>query len=677
VRATYNYSKGSHDDKLSEDNSKTDLHDLEKALGVNRPEKIELISESNVSNVEDISERRSPTIKEFSPSLKVLDDSSRAVEKSDERVSTLTEIDSHSAVIDGTGDTLEDITSDLDNSEVDTDYDPFTKAVPSLDIVFISIDYYEEWSQYYEIYVNTRNIYVLVDSNLSHLKSKSHATRLLKDSGYLMVDYNVWKDISNKYNASLIPIITKLNPIDKGYFIDMNRVVFDQSKSAEAPIYGLLPNRQLFFAELLYAMAQGSGDLLMYSHSTYSSVNVDLQYSNSLSSKDRRSINIIVRNGSKEDSVKVEKLQFVYDNVLTDAKYYIKDNQSMFTKSLYSNLFKTMYNLDSYENSVETVQSTETVRRGVVTRDKMEGAGFAEGFKIEVVINGGVAIDIRDKSLIDMTLIWLHLDYLKEHFTRSEIDTIASYFGTTLYNNVLNQMLLKQGVTIRNVTLKFSVTRISESNNHIKLHNHFKDHVHRGWIVPISPIQFDYYLNGHKTLDAWKYYSILSAMANPDINNIFREVLPSIDIQSKRNFRLYMKNSSMLDSKFYVSDVSLPFKIYSHFKLNVESFILEMMMRTFTRDRMPDYLPLISRGNWVGTDSKSLEVGIPSLNPIYVKFMSPTDKSMFNFVEMLTLRSADNAPEHYMRRQSRLVNHMPELIRSFVPRISTNNYDEI
>jgi hypothetical protein len=138
-----------------------------------------------------------------------------------------------------------------------------------------------------------------------------------------------------------------------------------------------------------------------------------------------------------------------------------------------------------------------------------------------------------------------------------------------------------------------------------------------------------------------------------------------------------MKNPSMLDSKFYVSDVSLPFKIYSHFKLNVESFILEMMMRPFTRDRMPDYLPLISRGNWVGTDSKSLEVGIPSLNPIYVKFMSPTDKSMFNFVEMLTLRSADNAPEHYMRRQSRLVNHMPELIRSFVPRISTNNYDEI
>jgi hypothetical protein len=159
---------------------------------------------------------------------------------------------------------------------------------------------------------------------------------------------------------------------------------------------------------------------------------------------------------------------------------------------------------------------------------------------------------------------------------------------------------------------------------------------------------------------------IFSSFCNININRGFIGVCPSIPETSKARFKVYAGSAKTLTSSYYLSDVALPFQNKSQIQLSFRQFMQELAIRTLHTGNVSEIFPLISRGEWRGTNGQSLSLAVASLHKLLHKFGTSNYSLLVgNFTKMISLRSGNPVPS-YIKNESRITKDIPDVFQHYV-----------
>jgi hypothetical protein len=342
------------------------------------------------------------------------------------------------------------------------------------------------------------------------------------------------------------------------------------------------------------------------------------------------------------------------------------DESSGFMKPEYLAFIDDMYTIEEHATQDRTGVSFGTLhmgtseRMGVITRDAGKGldAVYSDGFKNISFQSEGLQIPAwNDSILMQMCSLFL-LDHA--HTNQETRDSVINYFSTCLYEYVRSALKLTDNNVLQYIEHKVSITRKIDDT---KLDQTYNGLVDNGTFVPITPIHYHYYF-GLLKLEEWREYALYSAVSNIKMNSILDSVTPKMLEVDKFYFSSYARDRSRLTSRYYTSDVALPFQKRLEFGISFTDFLIEMFVRTMLVDDLPDYIYPVSAGCWNISGVSSRDISPVKLHKVLCKFaMNDCHKDVTQLATSLLM--LENKP-HYIRGTVRLTDKMPSVYNRYV-----------
>lgn len=514
----------------------------------------------------------------------------------------------------------------------------------------------------FENFSKVSNAYIVPDSELSHLKDKENALTLIMMERELYVRWSVWKDLYVRYIMSNRSVLKHLQPISRAQLRNLNKHVLSSPKLMEDPMWSLAPLSNSL-ASILYGTAIGAGDLLAFTPSKYIRLVYTLKYLSDVSKSP--TVDLTLHSRDSDTTIHCDVLVKSFDpKKITNRTFSLDPERSMYSTDSLSLVLSKLLKLDTAMSDFETTQTSTSERVAITVKSySPKSADFADAFLSAAVVNEDYVFYIEDKSMLDM---FFSLFFIKSlGFSKCQEEQILNYVTTVLYKYVQNGMYIKTGIRISRMAMNIELIRNDRYVTEPELSSFFRQQVDEGNLTPITPLHYHALLDKEYEYQKWMPFMFWSCIVNPNINDHLMAFQPNIDMPSKIRFKMIALDRSMLSTNYYQSNKCLDFQKAMNDFLTFEQFLSELYVRSLMVDDVPDYFPLISKGQWKGSSVSSFAIASPILHRI-AKFGLPSHvEIIYDHVRKITMR--DEKPPTYVRNLTRLTESLPSIFKCLVP----------
>lgn len=551
-----------------------------------------------------------------------------------------------------------------DNSPVFTtkpDQEHDDLSFNNFEVYLDTIEMVDEISSDFDNMALTHNQYKYVDNNLVFLKNKSQRD-ILKDERSLFVRYSVRKDFDDFYTNAVFESFDNLLPIGENYLRGVQLCVSSKPNLLKMPIFQLLPSKEFTVGKTAYALSHGLRDMHHFVPSHCDKFRVEFNYSSKLKTDVADRINIYGYSADSEVysfGTDISLLAFEVGPEADLLKLY--KNNTCIDKTKLLTLLNSLY---SVEGKVEISFNIEgiTERVGINLRSSNDNVSFSDGFKtVSNDVNIG-DISIKDIQITELLspLFTLSSKLLDD----SELRNVSEYLGTSIYYHVLKNISIVPGAKIILLKSKFEIRRKIKSSS---LHTMYKDLVHRGVIIPMSPLQI---MNYFKPIDwdAWRYFTFLASFCNVRANPEFESLMPTMDSLSIVHMVRYARDATIRSTQYYEGTPLLPFQMDQDITLSYERVLKEIFVRTVLDSDTPEFYQTITKGMWKGSQGSSYTVNPASLNVALCKFgLSDQFEHSYAFIKKILLITNIYRAPKYASRKTRLSEKLPNIYCRYLP----------
>lgn len=579
---------------------------------------------------------------------------------------------------------------DLDSDDRDSNEQPITRHTSDSNsfiplhadsmLIHMSNSIDEVAVNAFKNYITNRDRFVIPDNKLSHFKNKSNA-KILDDSHELFVKYQSRESLMNLFFGSFRKLIFAGSPVDSTFLKEIESAALAKPTNRDFPFMSLSSLRGNPIGEAIYGISMGLPDLIYFMPSFWKSVEINLMFNADLNEKGKP-FNTIVDFGSYDNKVtkRVEcssPLRSFPSLSSTDMDRPLGKFSIFNLKSALS-IISVLYDIHM-KCDYKVINSKPSERFGLISRDGKDHISYSDGFKITDTVIQDLDFTHYSEDLIRslmalFLLKWNGKDVVSRGGSTDETFHILNYLGSLIHQYIQSSVKSIAGnVEIVYIDCKVEIKRRTNERDPKALIKLFKGAIDEGHAVPVSPIHYISYLNESFDVSEWEYLIFISALAgfNPNYD-IFKTLAPKISTESRRDFVEISKNRSRLESKFYESDVVLPFQHSRTFGISYNDFLFEMLVRSLLNGPTPDYFLTFSEGRWVGSTGSSLTIVPGHINPLFHKFgLNDHHHFITDFIKKVMLdKGGDHKqfiPPYYVRSQTRLTESLPGVFTHFVP----------
>lgn len=546
----------------------------------------------------------------------------------------------------------------------------------SIDFVLQSNESQEEIDSHFNFKVLQYSKNIVPDNDLVHLKSPINRD-ILNKLLILSFKLKIWSNIYDNYFKSIFKLISNLQPMKNKYFRGLNTMLIEQDSLSSTPASRMLYSYDSPLAKIVYGYANGLYDMSCFLPTKFFKVDINYEFNTTKNrpKSDKGGVSravITIVWYYLNDEGKVKKVSketnltdFSYEYSTVQDSFKFKEDSTIFNRSQ-DLVYSALFDLKS-STKAKTLQTSTSSRMSVGSTEE-DSTTYSQGFVSRMMINGNISFDLTNSQLFNSLSTLLAIEYLNINVIDDDCNTliteISQYVSTMIYQFAIDRIRPKNTL-ISDISCNLTIEKNKNLRSGDDLHNSYKDLVNKGKIFPITPVQFDYYFN-KDTIFKFSEFIVLSSLSNVSINSDLHSVLPFTNSISKRNFSHYSRDRKCLSSKAYTPDIVFDFED-SKFSLKFEQFLIELYVRTVLTSKVPDYIPLITRGQWNSGNIKSLEISTPYLNNYFVKFdLSDYQTKTDNFVLDIICQSEDTRLDKNFRNKTRLTLECPKMFNRFI-----------
>jgi hypothetical protein len=332
-----------------------------------------------------------------------------------------------------------------------------------------------------------------------------------------------------------------------------------------------------------------------------------------------------------------------------------------------------MYHIKVHDNVFGYLQSAESNRRVVmsISNDTDLVKLPSDSFQVNMVAPGKIQMAMDHRLIKDgMTSLLKILDNVgdREVSPTSDIVKDAVKYFTTCFRAYLESQLVSRGVSVSNIKIIIEIKSLHEDSSSAELtHQRFVNYVDSGKIVPISPIQYKYYLDP-SILKDWSRIILISSLACSSSNGELKQIQPRMSAGHKVNFTNYMIHDDLRSLARYESNSGFEFERDTNVILTRKDIVREMFIRTMIGKDMPYFFPLITRSQWIGTKSSSAPVSPSTINSVLSIFTCRDIRSVVKDASdsLLLLDKTHMTSRSTLRSTAGIVKTMPEIFLRFI-----------
>lgn len=266
----------------------------------------------------------------------------------------------------------------------------------------------------------------------------------------------------------------------------------------------------------------------------------------------------------------------------------------MFTNGSFDNMAHNIYKLESKVDEFSYYQSSSVVREAVMVRDKVNSQ-FSDATRASTVHNENIEFRFSDKVVYDilLSLIFANDAVQSGDIKHSESPRdFTSYIACTLNHYLLSQIRNKQNLKLKKIKYRLTLTRNLDSSD--DLHAIYSGLINKGLIMPMSPLHYQYYLDGSINSD-WTKYCVYSLCSTPHHLPLFKRILPCVNSDVRSKFRSVMIRPELRAFRdFYPTDL-LPCFPDVNGGMSKSDIIRELFVRLMCKDDLESFLPLYTR----------------------------------------------------------------------------------
>lgn len=571
-----------------------------------------------------------------------------------------------------------DVLTSNDKLEIVEDFNSIILNEDSfyLDFTLYSKDTQVLANEIFKFYILKENTYVIPDVNFSHIKSPNNRLILQKLVENVPFKLEVWKEIYKLYFKSLFSLIFKLKPMSLKHIRALHNKMILADKESNSnklyvtPAFNMTFNYDSVIGKIAYGYANGLFDMSVFLSSKFHKLDID--YSFNVENSTIHEITLVWfyldNNGiERKISRSYQSKDLTYEmSIITDS-WQFNDVNSLFYKNTYQNIFNNLLNVEKSEISFETLQMSSATRQ-IITSTQDQKSVWTDGFISRSIVNGPASFDTSNVYLLNSFISMLNIDNLNIDLDDSINDNFIKDFSIYLGGSIkyfITKNIKPDLLNLKFIKSSFSISKKSGFQSDSELHNTYKSLIRSGDIYPSTPVHFDFYFS-KDTIKQFSEYIILSGLSNVSMNSSLKSLLPISDKSSKMNFSRYAKDRSLLSISTYITDVSFSFQKTDIF-LSFDELLVEMYVKVMLLTKVPDYIPLITRGDWKGTDVASPKIICSYINNILTKYDLHEDEEFIkNIILKLICKFDKFTLSKVFKNKTRLVDICPDIFERFI-----------
>lgn len=525
----------------------------------------------------------------------------------------------------------------------------------------------------FNVYVINKGTYMVPKSNFDHFKTSSAKEIFVQVTKYIPYKILEWSQLLKYYTESIFLVIHGLKPLPMPYLQNLNNVLYSNDSLKPSPAANMIRSYGYILPKIAYAYANGLYDLILFLSSKFNKLSVEYEF-NSPGGLASHKITLTWSYVDDLGKDRQKRLTFNLDNGSYETSslspdFEFSEKYSMFYKKSYVKMFREFLTFSVNEVQFDPYQVSTSTRQAVMIKGS-DSTSILDGFVSRIMLNDSVSFDFSNFYFINTLLGIMSIEHLgikEEDFSEKNpiIIDLARYLSTVIKQFILSQVI-PSNTKASKIKLSCVLSRNKSYRTQPELSEAMKNSVKRGDLCPIAPVHFSSYFC-KDTPTNFSEFIVLSAISNVPLNAELNSLLPVININSKQSFSKYTGDKSTLNIKFY-TNVPIP---APHNNVAVvmtfDEFLVELFVRTFLMTVVPEYFPLISRGEWKGVQGGSLVVIPANLNPVLVKFKISDFENLFEkFLSNITMRCDKYVIPSHIKSMTRLTEFCPDIFSRFV-----------
>lgn len=542
-----------------------------------------------------------------------------------------------------------------------------------VDFILITQSSQDDANSVFNFMSNQKSKFTIPDNQLNHIKSLANK-EILVNISYLTQKLLIWDKIYKLYFKSIFKLISKLKPVSNKYFKDLNTVIITQDSLRLNPALNMLYDYQDSVSKIVYGYANGLHEMTPFLGSRYHKINIDYEFKNDPEKMSSHRIKVtwyeMINEVEKKFSASANVIDSPYEFKNVQTPFSTLNNNSMYNNDSQRFINSTIYDMSTTKFEVNPLQDASSTRQSYNFNNTSgpNSAVNVQGFTSRMIVNGEIYLDFSDSTIFNSLSSLIYIDHLgieSDNISEStQIQELLIYIGAMIQHFAISKIHPSDS-KIKDIICNINIDKFKDLRNPDQLHQFYKRLVNQGDIVPITPVQFDYYFY-ENTIKSFSEYSVLSSISNVTINSDLHTVLPYMDKTSRINFRNYARNRSLLSSSTYLPKYTFDFQKLNH-SISFEDMLVEMYIKTMLISTVPEYIPLITRGDWGHENNRSLVITTSYINDNFIKFnLNDTYNKLNSFISDIICNNNENKLDSVFKQSTRLTKDCPSLFSRFL-----------
>lgn len=582
--------------------------------------------------------------------------------------------------------------SSVKSSEVEkSNHSEYLNLDPSLSIIVDSERLSSTAESTFNELVSQKSKYIVPDDNLGHFKAKIYAKNL-SESRELYLIWSSRKELQRIFIKSIFKIISNINPLSELYLREISKLILSKSSNMSMPMISLDGISRNVLGKIVYGYSVGLHDLIYFIPTYWTSVQFHVVYNRDLSeSKDKGVMRsrIYFRSKNGHDDVSLIELNSSLRSFKLESKPKFDadySKHSLFSKSAILNCIMDLYDIriDSSKGiGVTLANVSPSTRIGILERTTDGKTTFGDGFRVIETVMDDINYYLYSE---DLSRVLASLLTLSETVSDSlpspkdahgvEMHRILQYVNTMIFEYVRSR-IVSDSVDVEIVSIDFEIYIEKKVNTASSLQNKFREYVDKSLAVPSMPLHFLFYLIDGYDLAQWRDIMFYTALSGMTVNyKLLQYILPVLSESDKVNYLQYINDQSRLSSSYYETEFSIPEHRYRVASVSMRDIIIELFIRTFDSHDY-DYFRMISKGQWVGSSAKSIELNIAVVNPLFSKYIIHDHDNVIMDMNydliMFDRHESRSSVPRYIRSQTRVTEKVPNIFKRLLPSDSSRS----
>jgi hypothetical protein len=525
-----------------------------------------------------------------------------------------------------------------------------------------------------------RSKLVVPDSDYNHFKAKLNREQLAKDTS-LYVKHQSRKDLQKYYISILYNNFKHLYPISESHIAEISKAVLNKDSNLSLPMMNINLDARNVTGKTVYGTALGLYDLVYFVATRYNCMVFNMVFHGKLDTSNgaqhglKTSVKYSQSINPEPDFKPIEIVSHLkhwpYKPFKMDGFSQYSSERSIFDKASITTVIKSLYSI-TLTVDVSFAIDGESERRAIIISSKNHEQ-YADGFKVRDIIPDILTWDVFSPHLLNVICgLFIMPESMQpgrdNNSTMKQYEDVVSYVSTIMKEELLSS-IRSSSKQVQITHIDYNLEVIRHANDAKVLNELYKELINQMMVVPLSPLHYLLYLENLdvKFMDYWKEFAFYSAVACSVINPILTSVMPKMDITSKNQFSLYLRNDARFESNYYNSEFILPWQKHLKFSMTKTAFFKEMYVKTMLYGDLPNYFCFITESEWEGNQSSSIPVHPASLHNIFSKFglgepLSNIDK----VTSELLLDTPEYKRPYYVKSMTRLTRDMPSIYGRFL-----------